>query len=216
MIKIIDLRAKFSEEEVFKKFNTEAYAIPNLYLSLLQPFDSGGIKYCIIYLSPDCNFNKLGKTKAYADFYSLFDFNEYFIKNEIERKKMQLLVIHKGMLEIAAEHGWDKKPFEIAYQECLNSDLIFKKQIKKRKLSPNRKFYLSLWAYCDLHYFKIIWDVSDKKGKTIRKGALLKEQPSFIEISYRLNFDWIDDENFLVESNYKGLVTNTWEINLNG
>ena len=211
MIKIIDLRAKFSEEEIFKKFNAEAYAIPNLYLSLLQPFDSGTIKYCIIYVSPDCNFNKIGKTKFYADFYSLFDFNEYFSKNEVERKRMQLLVVHKAMLEIADEHGWERKLFEGAYQKCLSSDLVFREKIKKIKVGPNKK-RLSLSAFCDLHILKVEWSVSNKNGDTIEQGVVIEDVPSSLDIIYQLDFEWVSDDKFIVKRNYKGLITNIWEI----
>ena len=103
---------------------------------------------------------------------------------------------------------------EEAYQSCLTSDLTFKRQIKKRKLSPNRKQYLSLWAYCDQHYFKITWTTSDKKGEIVKQGTLLTEQPSYIDIWYSLNFHWIDDEHFIVESNYKGLISDTWEVDI--
>ena len=103
---------------------------------------------------------------------------------------------------------------EEAYQSCLTSDLTFKRQIKKRKLSPNRKQYLSLWAYCDQHYFKITWITSDKKGEIVKQGTLLTEQPSSIDIWYSLNFHWIDDEHFIVESNYKGLISDTWKVDI--
>ena len=127
---------------------------------------------------------------------------------------MQLNVVHQGMLDIAADYNWDTEPLEAAYQGCLTSDLTFKRQIKKRKLSPNRKQYLSLWAYCDQHYFKITWITSDKKGEIVKQGTLLTEQPSYIDIWYSLNFHWIDDEHFIVESNYKGLISDTWEVDI--
>ncbi|WP_244946248.1 hypothetical protein [Neisseria macacae] len=127
---------------------------------------------------------------------------------------MVLQVIHQGMLDIAADYNWDTKPLEEAYQSCLTSDLTFKRQIKKRKLSPNRKQYLSLWAYCDQHHFKITWTVSDKKGEIVKQGTLLTEQPSYIDILRSLNFHWVDDEHFIVESKYRGLISDTWEVDI--
>ncbi len=127
---------------------------------------------------------------------------------------MQLQVIHQGMLDIAADYNWDKGPLEEAYQSCLTSDLTFLKQIKKRKLSPNRKQYLSLWAYCDQHHFKITWTVSDRKENILKKGVLLIKEPYFVDIWSQLKFYWMDDERFIVELSYKGLITDAWAVNI--
>lgn len=203
------------DHEIFPEVQQELFAIPELYLSFIPKFDSKKVIKCIIFLCENKNFPTKERILGCASSYQFFDFPKYISLNNKERKKLQLEVIHQEMINIAADYDWDTKPLEVAYQSCLASDLVFKTQIKKRKLSPNRKLYLSLWAYCDLHYFKITWDISDKKGEIIKQGTLLTEQPSFIEIWYHLNFHWIDDESFLVESNYKGLVTDTWKIDLN-
>jgi len=29
-----------------------------------------------------------------------------------------------------------------------------------------------------------------------------------------LNFHWIDDEHFIVQSDYKGLISDTWEVDV--
>ena len=49
---------------------------------------------------------------------------------------------------------------------------------------------------------------------TFKQGTLLTEQPSYIDIWCSLNFRWIDDEHFIVESNYKGLISDTWEVDI--
>ena len=81
-------------------------------------------------------------------------------------------------------------------------------------MSPNRKQYLSIFAHCDLYRFKINWVVSDKKGATLHEGSLFLEDPSFLAMGYRLNFHWIDDEHFIVQSDYKGLISDTWEVDV--
>ena len=162
----------------------------------------------------DRQFPTKAKILGFAISYQFFDFKKYLSLNEEDRKLMVLQVIHQGMLDIAADYNWDTKPLEEAYQSCLTSDLTFKRQIKKRKLSPNRKQYLSLWAYCDQHHFKITWTVSDKKGEIVKQGTLLTEQPSYIDILRSLNFHWVDDEHFIVESKYRGLISDTLEVDI--
>ena len=204
----------FQNDERISEFNQETFAIPELYLILIPKFDSKKVIKCNIFLWENGPFPPKEKILGSADSYQLFDFKKYTSLSEKDKKIMQLNVVHQGMLDIAADYNWNTEPLEAAYQGCLTSDLTFKRQIKKRKLSPNRKQYLSLWAYCDQHYFKITWTTSDKKGEIVKQGTLLTEQPSYIDIWYSLNFHWIDDEHFIVESNYKGLISDTWEVDI--
>ena len=198
----------------YTDIDQEIFSIPELYLTSLPKFDSTKIRKCIIFLWENNQIPPKEKILGCAKSYQFFDFEKYLSLNEDGRKFMQLQVIHHGMLDIAADYGWNKAPIETAYENCLTSNLIFEKEIKKRKLSPNRKQYLSLWAYCDLNCFKITWAVSDKQGNSIKKGVLLTEQPSFIDMWYRVNFHWVNDDIFIVESNYKGLITEKWQIDL--
>lgn len=85
---------------------------------------------------------------------------------------------------------------------------------QKRKLSPNRKQYLSLWAYCDQNHFKITWTVSDRKENILKKGVLLTKESYFVDIWSQLKFYWMDDERFIVELSYKGLITDAWAVNI--
>ncbi len=40
------------------------------------------------------------------------------------------------MWELQLNKGWNTEPFEIAYQACLDANLVLSTQIKKRKMSP--------------------------------------------------------------------------------
>ena len=169
-------------DERTSEFNQETFVIPELYLVSIPKFDSKKVIKCNIFLWENGPFPPKEKILGSADSYQLFDFKKYISVSERDRKLIQLQVVHQGMLDIASDYNWSREPLETAYQTCLTSDLTFKKQIKKRKLSPNRKQYLSLWAYCDLYHFKISWTVSDKKGEIVKQGTLLTEQPSYIDI----------------------------------
>ena len=214
MIKVIDLRSEYSTNPIFVNFNRQAYAIPTLYAKSLPKFESKQISTCLIILYSHDDFPEISNIKGFADFYLYFNFDKYFASSDTEKKMMQLQAVHQGMLGIAVEQGWNTEPFEIAYQACLDADLVLNTQLKKRKMSPNRKQYLSIFAHCDLYHFKITWTVSDKKGEIVKQGTLLTEQPSYIDIWCSLNFRWIDDEHFIVESKYRGLISDTWEVDI--
>jgi len=113
-----------------------------------------------------------------------------------------------------ARYGWDAEPLETAYGQCLNSDLIFYRQLRKNKLSPNKKQYLSVFAYCDFLHLKISWQVSDRKKNIQYKGELAWWPPSNIDEIYGLDFQWINDSEFVIHSKYKGIRVNSWQISL--
>jgi len=156
MIKVIDLRSEYSTNPIFVNFNRQAYAIPTLYAKSLPKFESKQISTCLIILYPHDDFPEKPNIKGFADFYLYFNFDKYSVSSDAEKKMMQLEAVHQGMLGIAVEQGWNTEPFEIAYQACLDANLILSTQIKKRKMSPNRKQYLSIFAYCDLYHLKLI------------------------------------------------------------
>lgn len=214
MIKNIDLRSMYSEEQKFINFNKESHVISALYTMLLPEFDSEKIRYCLITLFPHDNFPIKDNIKGFADCYLLFDFDKYFSLSDADRKMMQLEAIQQGILSIASEHGWDTQPFKAAYKACIDANLILKTQIKKRKISPSKKYYLSLWTYGDLRDFKITWTISNRKEELIKQGILF-EDSSFIAMGDKINFHWINDESFIVESNYKEIITDTWKVDLN-
>ena len=195
-------------------FKQESFAIPELYLVSIPKFDSKRVIKCNIFLWENRPFPPKEKILGSADSHQIFDFDKYISLSERDRKLMQLQIIHQGMLDIAVDYNWSKEPLEAAYQACLMSDLTFNKQIKKRKLSPNRKQFLSLWAYCDFYHFKISWVVSDRKENILKKGVLLIKEPHFIDMWRQLSFHWVDDDQFIVESDYKGLVTDIWEVDI--
>lgn len=204
----------YEDDERTSEFKQEFFAIPELYLVSIPKFDSTKVFKCNIFLWECPPFPPKEKILGCADSHQIFDFKKYPSLSERDRKLIQLQVIHQGMLDIAADYNWDKGPLEEAYQSCLTSDLTFLKQIKKRKLSPNRKQYLSLWAYCDQHHFKITWTVSDRKENILKKGVLLTKESYFVDIWSQLKFYWMDDERFIVELRYKGLITDTWAVNI--
>ena len=208
------LLTQFNQSE-FPLFEQEAFCIPELYYKALPKFNSGKTKKCNILLISRNVAAKPRKISGIVENIQLFNFEKYFSENKTERKKMQLEIVHKGMLEIAAKNAWDNEPFKIAYQECLNSDLLFKKQIRKRKSSPSKKYFLSLMAYCDLNTFKIEWILSNKTGRVIQQNTLLEDVPSSLDIIYLIDLKWISDSQFIVEQNYKGLIVNTWNVFLN-
>lgn len=139
MIKNIDLQCEYGINPIFGNLSRQAYAIPTLYAKSLPKFESKQIHTCLIVLYPHDDFPEKPNIKGFADFYLYFNFDKYFVSSDAEKKMMQLEAVHQGMLGIAVEQGWNTEPFEIAYQACLDANLILSTQIKKRKMSPNRK-----------------------------------------------------------------------------
>ena len=173
------------------------------------------LRKCIIYLhEKQEDFQKIEDIVGCGETNQLFYFDKYVSLNRTDKAAMQLDIIHAGMLDMAARYGWDAEPLETAYGQCFNSDLIFYRQLRKNKLSPNKKQYLSVFAYCDFSYLKISWQVSDRKKNIQYKGELAWWPPSNIDEIYGLDFQWINDSEFVIHSKYKGIRVNSWQISL--
>ena len=180
----------------FADIAQELYAFPECYLAALPQFDSRKIRKCIIYLhEKQEDFQKIEDIVGCGETNQLFDFDKYVSLNRADKAAMQL---------------------DTAYGQCLNSDLIFYRQLRKNKLSPNKKQYLSVFAYCDFLHLKISWQVSDRKKNIQYKGELAWWPPSNIDEIYGLDFQWINDSEFVIHSKYKGIRVNSWQIGLAG
>lgn len=214
---INEINLQYKDMAKFTDIAQELYAVPECYLAALPQFDSRKIRKCIIYLhEKQEDFQKIEDIVGCGETNQLFDFDKYVSLNRADKAAMQLDIIHAGMLDMAARYGWDTEPLETAYGQCFNSDLIFYRQLRKNKLSPNKKQYLSVFAYCDFSYLKISWQVSDRKKNIQYKGELAWWPPSNIDEIYGLDFQWINDSEFVIHSKYKGIRVNSWQIGLAG
>ena len=210
----IDLRAEYNHGYSLE-FNQQSWSIAELYWSCIRKYNTEKVKKCIIRVSDGWK-DKLYQYTNWADTKGInlpFSFDKYFSKEGDNRKKIQLEIIHDGMLRIAEKEGWEKEPLIDAYNKCLEVDLLYQFDVGKLKSSPNRKHKIGFWCNWDIDVFEVFWVLYDKKGEEIHRGKFITKEPYEGEFIYYVKYKWLDNDTVLLEDKYKYGNKETWTIN---
>ena len=68
-----------------------------------------------------------------------FDFDKYDSLDRNERKKYLAAFLYHGLLKVFAYKHWDPSPLEAAYNQVIDSDVVFRKILKERIRDPRDK-----------------------------------------------------------------------------
>jgi len=210
----IDLRTEF-KHKYSKEFNEESWCISELYWSSLRDYSTGKIKKCTIHVSDKWGDNEMYYL-SYPDYRGInltIDFTKYFNAGKLEKKKIQLELIHEGMLIIAEKEGWNTPSLVNAYNHCLSEGLEYKFFVgNKLKNSPGRKRKAGVWCEWDIDFFKLFWVLFDKNGVELNRDIIVSLEPSQGETVYYLTWKWIDNKTIFIENKYRAI--NNWLIHL--
>lgn len=201
----IELRTKFKHPKE-KEFNRESWCVPELYWSSLKDYNTNKTKKCVIRLDNDwgADINQVTNQASVIQINIDFDFKTYFNLTSIDRKKMQLEVLHNGMMKIAEIENWETDSLLDTYNNCLKRDLKYEFFIsKKLKASPNRKYHINFWCEWGIKMCKLYYVLYDKdKEERVRK--LLIEKESFLgEFVYYVKYRWTGDKKVILENNHR-------------
>jgi hypothetical protein len=211
----IDLRAEFNHKHQ-AEFNSESWAMAEMYFSFLKSFEVGEVKKCIIHVSDNWSGGESDYTN-WSDSKGInmpFDFIIYFKEESYSKKKMQLDVIHAGMMKIADIEGWKINPLLDAYNECISRGLEYSFQLDSQKSSKNRKYKIGLKCSWDIDRFQVFWQLFDKDGQLLKTEKFIDKEPELGEFIYYVKWKWIDDGKVLVEDKYEYGKKEKWEINV--
>jgi len=103
---------------------------------------------------------------------------QYFQLSQVEKKKLILKLLKKGIDKITNEKGWNKQPFESAYQKVIDCNYINKRIWKQPKKSPNRKHIAEVFCEHDIDKFEISIIVKSDTGEEIKREKLITERPN--------------------------------------
>lgn len=211
----IDLRLPFKHKYA-KEFSPESWSIPELYWSHLKEYSTGKIQKINILLSDNWD-NELETPMNVAGFkesYLTFDFDTYFKLSKKDKKRMQLEAVHKGMMQIAVNEGWNTDHLLDAYNKCLDKNLEYQFDVGKPKTSPNRKYKIGFWCNWDIGVFELYWVLYDKGNNEIKRQKFLEKPPYEGEFIYYAKWKWLDNSKVLLEDKYKYGKNENWQIDL--
>ncbi|WDF68409.1 hypothetical protein PQ465_19205 [Sphingobacterium oryzagri] len=210
----INLRAEF-KHRYSKAFSEESWSIAELYYSSLKSYNTEKVKKCTIQVSDKWQEKEFHYT-SFPDHRAInltIDFVSYFNADRLEKKKIQLDIIHKGMLLIAEKEDWSIPPLVHAYNHCLSEGLEFKFFVgNKLKSSPDRKRKIGLWCEWDIDLAKLFWVLFDKNGVELNRDIIVSFEPSQGETVYYLKWAWMDNKTVCIQDKYR--VSNKWLIDL--
>lgn len=196
--------------------NSETWAISELYCSFLKEYQTKTIKKCNINIRNEWG-DLLDYYEKYTDVITIrlhFNFEKYLELSNYDKKLMQLITIHKGMMLIAKKENWETSPLIDAYNKCLENNLIFNFNISKPKLSPNKKNKVNLSCVWDIVDFKVYLNILNNKDEVIYKKEIITKNPSDGEFIYYIKWEWIDNFNIQIKDKYKYGNNEIWNINI--
>jgi hypothetical protein len=201
-----------------KIFNTETWAVSELFLSKLNKYKTGNIAKCNIIVSDFVKNNKYIHSPYInvTNINKVFDFDLYFsLSSKYEKKLMQLDVLYKGMVEIASYENWDIEPIKNAYLMCIEDKLENTFFINNKfKKSSNHKIKAEIWCYWDIDIFKSYLVLFDKNGKEIYKKKFIETEPHFGCYIYQSKLKWVNNKSIQIEW-YKNKVIINIDDNIN-
>jgi hypothetical protein len=148
-------------------------------------------------------------------YYDAFDFSTYNKLDTYDRKQLLLSTLHKSLLRLCEDKGWNKEPFEIAKSGVIKDKFINSYEVS-RKNNPNRSMIAILSAEHTAEEFKLNIVVTDKSGKEILKKTVLSEEPDeflFNSQIGRIQWESSDILNYIAKDKS---VLETMKVNLYG
>jgi len=199
--------ACYLQGSVWQFINSQTWCVCELYASFLEDYDTGKIVKCNININDDWG-NLNNQYQKFADVITIklnFDFAHYQQLSTQEMKRMQLDVLHGGMITIAQKEGWNLDMLLDAYTSCIKLNLEYKFALKKGKLisSPNRKYKIGFWCICDVDKCEISYVLLDKRGIELKRQHFMTCNAANCEFVYYTNWKWLDNASILFQDNYK-------------
>lgn len=178
-----------------RKFNLETWCISEMYCRYLKKTKNNKIRKINIILGEDSPRELLSFV---LKIYNEFDFNQYFEKSTYDKKKIILDVIHKELLSISEEFGFDINVIKEAYNSCLENKLE-NRWFLKNKLFKSRKSPLlgGIECFWDFDIFRVKAIIFSSKRKILKESLFLEIEPCFGEFIYYAKCRWKDDIFYL-------------------
>lgn len=175
-LKGIDLRIKYNHEYT-EIFNKDSFVVPRMYWWYMGNYFTTDTDFVNIIVSDDWTKDELENRKvvSFEEIKLFFDFNKYFKSDDYNKKKMQLDIIHKGMVLIAKDKKWSITELIDSYNTCLAKKICFDFNLGKLKLSPNKEKKLGVVCKWNLDYISVYWIITDKAENVLKKGLYIKE-----------------------------------------
>jgi hypothetical protein len=102
-----------------------------------------------------------------------FPFTDYKSSDKEAKKRLVADEFHKGLLWIARHRGWDERPFEEVYRQCLDRNLMLEAFWRKKTwLSRDKRVRVKVYYRFDLDAVELYAVVFDRRGRELGRKLL--------------------------------------------
>ncbi len=169
MRKLRDIRLGFSHKSKIIYGNDGGVLM--LYCNYFTQVDAN-FSWVILYLTDiAAEVGNKEEQQSYLSYYFYFNMASYKeMPNDYNKKKFFLDFIQTCLLQLCDLYHWDKQPFEVAYQKCLENNLqcdwFFKGKLFQ---SPNKQHYMGLFHSIDFDGYEVYEVLFDKNKQEITR-----------------------------------------------
>lgn len=186
-----------------KKFNSSTNIISILYEQCLNQRVKGlwKIRLNLTDRKDTCKVFLPDKISATALIHKSFDFDHYFARNKLERRKILLETLYEAIVALCKKAGYDVSPFKAAYDKVKQLNYENRYIYGKMTCSPDRKYKagIEIEVNEEAAFIAVVFTKNDKNNTQRNKITILKTQPHFMFI-YRFihKGKWIDSQTYRV------------------
>ncbi|MES2379080.1 MAG: hypothetical protein V4553_20990 [Bacteroidota bacterium] len=125
-----------------KDFAYRNNLVSSLYIDFLDGYKPKGTTRMSVDIGDEDRINSYFGSILSAEV--AFNKERYSLSSPEDQNKIILDTIHRIAILSAEKHEWDKTIFQLAYKRVIESEFIYKKELKK-KLSKDRKYRASIF-----------------------------------------------------------------------
>lgn len=127
------------------------------------------------------------------------DWDTHFSLSEKAQKQQILDTLHDSCLLMCDKYGFDKQPFETAYQNVIETNFTHKVLFNKPTLSKNRRHRAAIQIDMQTDGARINVLFCDKTDMEIARREVIRLKPNYYFINQLIHKGkWLDNERYMV------------------
>lgn len=182
-----------------RRFLLETNCIVAMFLRLLGKYKNEDCKKIVVDCVENVKKNKGFNVMGIYTIEQKVDYNEFFLKDDKEKKQFALNVIKQSIAKVAREKKWDISPFEEVFKKIIELDYNNFWTWGKKVKSPSKQYTAEVYLEHEVKNIDIYVLIRDKQGDIVKKQLVITELPD--EYAYFKHLEkliWLSDNEVLL------------------
>jgi|GEM_PF-2581395 len=166
-------------------FNWEAHCVEDLYVRNLMPYSNKHIVKMSIILIGDADkqvfetttltLRKFTNLLSVGEIFLRFDFDNYYKTDDLGKKRLILDVMQEGLILFANQTNSDVRPFNEAYQKCL--DLNLESIYVYKTVTSGKGIVVNVVISVDREKLEVSAIFLDSRGNEFSRRVFFRSKP---------------------------------------